>query len=640
MLWAALVFAVSVTVGFGCTRGGSGYYGTTEPKHGSDEIWTNLGSEPEFIDPGKSSDHTGGTVILNLFAGVLQPHPVTLEPMPDLGTSWTVSEDGRTYRFELRESVWSDGTPLTAADFVWSFQRVLDPKTGSKYSSMLYPIRYGAMFSSRAVLIRGLGTTSEAELKGVVERSAKIESLHMAPELDGAFVVVAGDDDERKAARERLIKALNGTKQGARTLSAAVADASIVAVRALDRLTLEIELEAPVPYFLNLLCFSVTFPVPRHVIERLERESKNPDLWTRPEHIVSNGPYELVEWKFRQRMRFEKNPRYWDAANVRTRRFRLSMVESYNTVLNLYEAGELDSIGNNSAIPAEFMDTLELTGDFARAPQNTTYFYWANTKAPPLDDPRVRNALRLTIDRQALVEHVTRAGQVPSADLVPNGLAGYEGPKSPIFDPERARKLLAEAGYGPDKPLPTITLTYNTAEAHKQIAEAVQAQWKQHLGIRVEIENQEWNVYLRNLKSMNFQLARMGWVGDYPDPFTFLELLTKASGNNHSNWSDPKYEDLLRRANLTQSKPERMALFKQAETFAMEQAPLLPIYVYTRSELNKPYLRGNVINYESRHIFKYWWLDERWYGGVQTELLDHRLPPRPSASVGAGEGAR
>ena len=635
MLRAALVLALIANAG-GCTRGGSGYYGTTEPKHGPDEIWTNLGSEPEYIDPGKSSDHTGGTVILNLFAGVLQPHPASLEPMPEIGTSWTVSEDGRTYTFKLRESVWSDGTPLTAADFVWSWRRVLDPKTASKYSSMLYPIRYGEMFGSRAVLIRGLGATSEADVKALVERSAKIELLRMAPELDGAFVVVAGDDDERKVSRERLIKALNGTKHGEKTLSAAITDASIVGVRAPDPLTLEVDLESPVPYFLNLLCFSVTFPAPRHVIERLEREGKNPDLWTRPEHIVSNGAYTLAEWKFRQGLRFEKNPRYWDAKNVRTQRIRFTMVESYNTVLNLYEAGELDSIGSNASIPAEFMDTLELTGDFTRSPQNSTYFYWINTTRPPLDDARVRNALRLSMDRQAIVEHVTRAGQVPTSDLVPNGLAGYEGPKSPIFDPERARKLLVEAGYGPDKPLPKITLTYNTSEGHKQIAEALQAQWKQHLGIQVEIENQEWNVYLRNLKSHNFQMARMGWIGDYPDPFTFLELLTKASGNNHSLWSDPKYEELLRRANLTQSQPERLALFKQAETLAMEQAPLLPIYVYTRSELNKPYLRGNVINYENRHILKYWWIDKRWYDGVQAELADHRLPPRPTLPGGGG----
>ena len=630
----AVVSCVLVAGAFACTRGSAGYYGTVEPKHGPEEIWSNLGPEPEYIDPGKSSDHTGGTVILNLFAGLLQPHPETLEPMPELAQAWEASEDGTSYTFHLRPSSWSDGTPLTAADFVYSWQRVLDPRTASKYSSFLYPVRYGEMFNSRAVLVKGTGEASEAELRALAEKTAPIELVRMAPELGGAFFLVAGDDAARGPAREKLVKALSGAQLGGRTLSASVTTADIVGVRARDPLTLEVDLEAPIPYFLNLLCFSATQPVPRHVLERLERAGKNTDLWTRPEYIVSNGSYLLVEWKFRQSMSLEKNPRYWDAAHVRTPRIKWLMVESYNTVLNLYEAGELDSIGNNSSLPAEFTDTLRTMRDYSNGPVNTVYFYWVNTKAPPLDDARVRNALRLTIDRASIVEHVTRAGQVPSADIVPDGLGGYHSPKSPIFELERGRKLLAEAGYGPGHPLPTITLTYNTSEGHKQIAEAIQAQWKQNLGISVEIENQEWNVYLRNLKSHNFQLARLGWVGDYPDPYTYLELLTKASGNNHSQWSNPRYEELLRRANLNTVPAERMALLKEAELLALDEAPLLPVYVYTRSELTKPYLMGNVLNFENRHMLKYWWIDRRWYQGVQGNRLDHGFPPRPQLAAG------
>lgn len=630
------VLAVATLAGASCTRGGEGFYGTVEPKHGPDEIWTNLGAEPEYIDPGKSSDHTGGTVILNLFAGLLQAHPVTLEPMPDVAEAYDVSADGATYTFHLRPTTWSDGTPLTAADFVYSWQRILNPKTASKYASFLYPVRYGEMFNSRAVLVRGLGDTPEAEVKALAEKLAKLDQVRMAPELDGAFLLVAGDDAARAAAREKLVRELNGAKANGRTLSASVATGDVVGVRAADPQTLVVELESPIPYFLNLMCFSATFPVPRHVLERLEKKGMSVDLWTRPEHIVSNGPYTLAQWKFRQLMLLEKNPRYWDPANVKTKRIRLSMVESYNTVLNLYEAGELDSIGNSANIPFEFVDTLKQTKDFSHAPLNTVYFYWVNTKAPPLDDARVRNALRLAIDRVSLVEHITRGGQVPSSDIVPNGLAGYEGPHSPPFDPDRARKLLAEAGYGPNRPLPQFTLSYNTSEGHKQLAEAIQAQWKEHLGITVAIENQEWNVYLRNLKSHNFQLARLGWVGDYPDPFTYLELLTKASGNNHSQWSDPKYDDLLRQANLKRDPAERFALLKQAELIAIEQVPIIPVYVYTRSELTKPYLMGNVINFENRHLFKWWWIDKRWYDGIQSTKLEHGFPPRPTSQLAQG----
>lgn len=637
-LWAFQCCLIAGAVG--CTRAAEGYYGTTEPKHPPEEIWTNLSTEPEWIDPGKCSDAAGGNVITNVFSGLLQPHPATLEPMPDIAERWEVSKDGRIYTFYLRPSTWSDGVPLTAADFVYAWQRVLDPRTASKYASSLYAIRYGEMFSRRAILLHYARRSqledtpplqpTQAEIAHALARFGPIEEIRLAPELGGAFVIVGGADAERAPAREKLLRGVAGVTIAGARVSASPVDAALVGVRALDDHVLQVELESPLPYFLNLVCYYTTRPVPRHVIERLAHAGENTDLWTRPEHIVTNGPYVVSEWRFRQEVLLTKNVRYWDVAHTRNERVRLRMLENSNTVLNMYEAGELDSIGSQSTLPSEFMDSLASARDFQRAPQNAVYFYWLNTQRPPLDDVRVRSALRLAIDRESIVRYVTRAGQVPTADLVPNGLGGYEGLRSPLFDPERARSLLAEAGYGPNKPLPTITLTYNTLEVHKQIAEAVQAIWREHLGVQIEIENQEWNVYLKNLQNHNFQLARLAWIGDYPDPYTFLELLTKASGNNHSQWSDPRYEELVRRANQTIDKTARLALLKQAETLAMEAAPLLPLYVYTRSELLKPYVVGFTSNYEARHFWKYWWIDKRWYDGAPRDRLDPRLPPSPS----------
>jgi ABC-type oligopeptide transport system substrate-binding subunit len=367
-------------------------------------------------------------------------------------------------------------------------------------------------------------------------------------------------------------------------------------------------------------------PVPRHSIERLEKTGQNPDLWTRPENIVSNGAYVIDSAKFRQELNLRKNPRYWDAAHVRTSRIRCAIIESYNTTLNMYEAGELDSIGASLALPAEFMETLSTKHDFHRGPWLATYYYWVNVHQPPLDDVRVRTALRLAIDRKTLTDKIMRAGQIPSADLVPDGLSGYRGLHSPIFDPERARRLLREAGYGPEHPLPTITLSYNTSETHKQLAEAVQAIWHRELGIDVALDNQEWNVYLKRLRAHEFQIARHAWIGDYPDPYTFLDLLTGQNGNNHSGWSDPHYEALLKRANATRDVAARLALLRQAEAIAMDAAPLLPIYTYTRSEMIKPYLMGHAINYENKHLWKYWWIDRRWYRGVPTDRLPDGFP--------------
>jgi oligopeptide transport system substrate-binding protein len=404
-------------------------------------------------------------------------------------------------------------------------------------------------------------------------------------------------------------------------------------VRALDDRTLQARLVDPLPYFIDLTAYYTLMPVPRHVLERLAREGKNPDLWTRPEHIVSNGAFVLDEWKFRQHMVLRRNERYWEAKRVKLERVRFAMIESSNTTLNLYEAGELDYIGN-ATLPSEFLDHLDRYKDFQSGPYLGTYFLWVNTKRAPLQDKRVRQALSLAIDRKALAEYVLRGGQIPSADLVPDGVAGYQGVGSPLFDPERARKLLREAGYGPDRPLPQITFRYNTSEGHKQIAEALQQMWRKHLGVRIDIENQEWKVYLKTLQGHDFQMARMGWIGDYADPFTFLELVTQSSGNNHSNWSDPGYERLLRTANSTRDPAARLALLRQAERIVSDQLPMIPLYVYTRSELVKPYVMGQFLNYQHRELYKYMWIDERWYDGKVPEPLPNTPPPLLQPRVG------
>jgi oligopeptide transport system substrate-binding protein len=535
--------------------------------------------------------------------------------MPDVARSWDVSADGRSYRFHLRKTTWSDGRPLTAHDFEYSWKRVLDPATASKYGSFLYPIEHGEAFNRGAVVLDGVspGTNAQA-IEQALAKVAKVERVALVPQQQRAVVFLAGVDEQPEL-RKKAVAALNGRELAGARVRATIADHSMVGVRALDDATLDVRLENPLPYFLDLISFYTAMPVPRHVIEELEKRGLNPDLWTRVEHIVSNGPFVLEQWKFRQYLVVRRNRRYWDDLHTKLERVRLAMVESANTALNLYEAGELDYTGSG-ALPAEFMNHLQRFGDYQRKPFLGTYFLWFNTRATPLTDVRVRRALSLAVDRESLVEHVTRGGQIATADLVPDGVGGYQGLRRPLFDPRRARALLAEAGYGAARPLPPITLSYNTSEGHKQIAEAVQAMWRKHLGIRAEIENQEWKVYLSTLKQMNFQVARMGWIGDYPDPYTFLELVTRGNGNNHSNWTHPEYERLLREANLTRDRSARYALMRRAEALLMDEAPVLPLYVYTWSELGKPYLMGHWLNYQHRELFKYWWIDRRWTGAT------------------------
>ena len=548
----------------GCQEESGEFYGVTRPRHGVDEFWYNLGSDPEWLDPGLATDSASGVVLLNLFSGLVQLHPQTLEPMPDIAEDWQILDEGRRYRFVLRKSVWSDGVSVTAHDFVFAFQRVLNPDTGSRYANFLFPI---------------------LNAKAVNEGNAEPQEL------------------------------------GVKALS--------------DRL-LEIRLEKPVPYFLSVLAFYTSMPVPRHVLRRLEARGIDPGRWTRPEHIVSNGAYVLKRWRFRRDMLLEKNSRYWDVSAVKMKRVKLLMVDSYNTTLNLYKAGELDHIGQSS-LPSEFMDYLSRFKDFRRGKSLSVYLLWLNVKRPPLDDVRVRKALSLAIDRRALVRHVTRGGQIPSADLVPDGLAGYHGLGLRLFDPERARALLREAGYSKDHPLPPITYKYNTSEGHKQIAEAIQQMWKKQLGIDARIENEEWRVYLKSLETRNFQVGRLGWVADYADPNTFLELLLSNNGNNHSNWGNPRVDQVIELANNLSNKGERLAKLRQAEALALSAQPMIPLYVYTRSELVKPYVRGAYMNYQSRDLFKYVTIDSRYYQGVPEPLPEFQVPLRKPRSASTGE---
>ena len=615
----------------GCGKGNPDYFGTVKPLHPPDELWLNNSNEPEWMDPGKCASTTGGELIRNTFSGLAELHPATLEPMPDIARNWTLSDDGKTFTFYLRESQWSDGTPLTAHDFVWSWQRVLDPNTASKYSIIMYPIKNGAAFNQAALMLEGVPqATSDDELKAWIENVTPVTKLQRTDDgIVFAFVPDTSVEDTTAVSRDDAVAKLNGQQLGDSTINVSITGRDVVGVRAESDLKFVVELEYPVPYFLNLTAFYTFMPAPRHLIERLESEGKNPDLWTRPEHVVCNGPYKLTEWKFRQYMLFEKNDRYWNQAEhlFRTKKIRSVMVESYNTSLNLYCGGEIDWLGKQAMIPSEFMDRMKHYKDYRNSRYLGVYFYWFNTTEPPLDDPRIRKALALAIDREKITKFVTRGGQIPMSSVVPDGLAGYKGLDNPIFDPDAARKLLAEAGYPDGKGLPPITLIYNTAELHKQVASAAQQMWKDNLGIQVIIENQEWKVYLSRLKRMDFQIARMGWIGDYADPNTFLELFAANNGNNHSNFADEEYDAMLLAANKVTDPQERLDALREVEAYAMDQQPNLPFYIYTTSTMVKPYVKGFHDNDMNWHQWKYLWIDEDWYDGVPDTMKEDLAPP-------------
>ena len=540
LLRVTMLFALIACCG--CGKSDPDYFGRISPLHPPNELWINNSGEAEFLDPGICSDSTGGEIIWNMFAGLTQLHPETLDPLPDIAKSWDVSEDGTKYTFHLRETKWSDGTRFTAHDFEWSWKRVLNPKTGAKYNTIMYPLKNAAVYNQQALVFRDLDpSVTDEQIKSFVETVVPVASVKRSDAGRMAFVLPPAEDGhgpdeeteedekEEQLSNAEAAKQLNGKELAGQPANVKIADDSIVGVRAIDDLTFEVELDYPVPYFLNLCGFYTFMPVPRHLIERLESEGINPELWTRENYIVTNGAYKMVDWKFRYYMLFEPNEHYWnvnDPEICRIEKIRVVMIENYNTAMNLYVAGEIDWPGAQTDIPAEMQDLVKSKSDYHVSAKLAVYFYWFNVTEPPCDDPLVRQALSLAINREQITEFVLRGGQTPLSSVVPDGLAGYKGLEIPAFDPEKARQLLSEAGYPGGKGFPKLTLIYNTSENHKKIAVAAKQMWKDNLGIDVEIENQEWKTYLGRMSRMEFQMARMGWVGDYADPNTFLELFT------------------------------------------------------------------------------------------------------------------
>jgi oligopeptide transport system substrate-binding protein len=493
------------------------------------------GPEPEKLDPGVMSGQPDGRIARMLFEGLTVPDPRTLEPTPGQAHRWEISPDGRVYTFHLRPGLmWSDGTPLTSRDFLWSWRRVLEPATGSRYASFLFPVVNAEAFNT-------------GELKDV-------EQVGLAAPDDSTFVVT---------------------------------------------------LSSPTPYFLFSTQYYTCLPVPRHVIE------KYGERWATDRHILGNGPFVLDFHRRRDRFELVKNPRYWDAANVRLDRVIAWTVEDINTSVNLYKTGVFDW-NPSGYIPAPFIPLMRKYEDFKSGRYQGVYFYSVNVNKKPLDDVRVRQALSFAIDRDRIASGVLKGSRDPWGNFTPSGYPGYTAPPGVSFDPDRARRLLAEAGFEGGKGFPGFDLLFNTSEEHRRIAEAVQEMWRQELGIQVRLSNQEWGSYLQATTSVQYDVARRSWIGDYLDPNTFLSIMVTGDGNNRTGWSDPEYDRLVRAAGAEVDAAARMALLARAEARLLEAAAVIPIYHYSTTELIKPYVRGLYTTALDTHPLKFVWIDRNW----------------------------
>ena len=464
-----------------------------------------VGPEPDTIDPALNSASDGGTLINHAFEGLMRLSTDGVTYEEGLAEKVEISEDNLTYTFTLRDGLkWSDGSALTANDFVYSWNRAIAPETAADYAYM--------------------------------------------------FECIEGYADGK----------LN--------------------VTAVDEKTLEVKLIAVTPYFLELCAFPTYLPVQQAAVEA------GGDAWaTDPSTYVVNGPYKLVEWQHDSYMLYEKNENYWDVASLGPDAIRFVLMEDPNAELSAFETGEVLFVDD---CPTEEIEAQKANSTFYIEGQLGTYYVSYNVEKEPLNNPLVRKALTLAIDRQYICDEIGQAGQVPAGAFVPTGLTDADPTKEfrevggDYYDPtdyeanlELAKAALAEAGYPNGEGLPVLEYLYNEGGSHDVIGQALQDMWGK-IGVQVELVSQEWATFLNTRKNGDYDIARNGWLGDYNDPISFLDMWITDGGNNDAQWSNTDYDALISQIKASSDAAERMQLMHQCEDIIFDDWMLCPIYYY------------------------------------------------------------
>ena len=498
------------------------------------------GSEPQGLDPHVVTGVPENHIVRALFEGLAVKNPYTLEPEPGVAERWIFSDDKRVITFFLNpDARWSNGDPVQASDYVWSWQRALNPAMGNPYSYMLFPVK-----------------NAEAFAKGQI------------------------NDFEK------------------------------VGVKALNERTLEVTLNEPTPYFIQLLDHYSTFAIHPPTIMKFGKSTDRYTKWTRAENIVGNGPFVMTEWKLNRRIVVKKSPTYWDRDKVGLNGVVFYPTENSVTEERMFRVGQLHY---TAAVP---LDKIPIYRDmentpYVQAPYLGTYYYLLNTNKEPLNDVRVRQALSLSIDRDMLTSTVLQGTAFPAYSITPPDTLGYYPPRLFGFNPEKAQQLIAEAGYPDGENWPGIEIIYNTSEAHRKIAVAIQQMWSSVLNIQVTLSNQEWKVYLDSVDQMEFDIARRGWIGDYVDPNNFLDLFISEGGNNSTGYANAVYDDLiLKKSTKAADRESRYQIFYRAETMLMQAMPIIPIYTYTSKHLIHRSVKGLPSNLMDSLNLKYVWLED------------------------------
>ncbi len=366
-------------------------------------------------------------------------------------------------------------------------------------------------------------------------------------------------------------------------------DFTQVGFAAPDAHTLRITLKHRTPFLIEAMKHYSWFPVHLPTVEKFGGLARKGSAWTRPENLVGNGPFVLKEWRPNQRIVVSRSATYWDREKVKLETINFLPTESIDTEERMFRTGQLD---RTNELPNAKIATYQrdYAASYRQDPYFGVYFYRVNVTKAPLNDKRVRRALALAIDRESLVRNVTRGGQQPAYNFCPPSPQFTSGARIE-GDLAEAKRLLAEAGFPGGKGFPKVDILYNTSENHRAIAEAIQQMWRTRLGVEIGLANQEWKVYLDSQDTLNYDLCRAGWIADYTDPNTFMDMWVTGGGNNDTGWSNASYDALVRESLAAGSEAERLAIYQRLEKILADELPVIPIYFYTRVFAVNPKLR-------------------------------------------------
>lgn len=663
-----------------CTSSASSrYWGKSEPP--AENVLRYIsGSEPESLDPQVPTGQPEARVLMSLYDGLVEYHPKTMDPIPALAESWKISPDGTEFIFNLRKGAkFSNGAPITAKDFVYTFRRGLSPELAAQNAYLAYEIKYAQAYNGGESFVKDANGQfllkkdfeEKAAEKPAAENTepAKPAAPPATTEANKAAAPAAaptsfGPDTEfhRFINSPERLSVPSDEKSRAKLfekdpkLKAAVEGKELVPIRgedigveALDDYTFRMKLKLPAPYFLALLGHQFFRVVHQPTVE------KHGKYWTRPENIVTSGAFKLKVHRPYDEMIVEKEPSYWDAANVRLDRIEFYPLEESTTMMNLYKAGRVDATYNHT-VPAAWNEEIkQYKNEYMNHPEVAIEYYTFNVNKGPTANVKVRRAFALAVDRVALAKF--RRTTKPLTDFTPEGIfPKYEEARKKvyaellqannisqeewqkrIFNPAKACQLMRESGYQVQDredgrctvtnfPIEEMSVTYNTAESNKAVAEFLQAQWKQNLGLTVPLKNMEWKTFLPVRKAVDYQgMARAGWVGDYMDPNTFLKLFYGPNNDSSTGYYDPKFDQMMNQANSETDPQKRLELLARAEFYMMQSQPVAPWQTQATNWMKKPYIKGLYPNPGTLHAWKFVYIERdpnKWDANVDNIMSE------------------